>query len=709
MHNKSPQLRAVAAACAIVLSPHVATHAQESDDEDTIEELIVRAHPLSAETLAQPIATLSGAELERALAPSIGETLNELPGVHSSSFGQPVGRPVIRGLGGARVKTMEDRIDTMDVSVSSPDHATTIDPFTAQSVEVLKGPSTLLYGTGAIGGVVDVHTGRIPHEVPDDVSAKVEVRGADNADQRGAAARLDGGAGAIAFHADAFYRDADEYDIPGFAESAALRALEEEEHEEEEHEGEEEHDEHEGEEEAFGTLPNSQFETAGGAAGLSFVGDRGFLGLSVSTYDAEYGLPGHGHHHHEEEHEEGEEEAEEHDHEEEEGGAFLDLDQTRVDIEGGLEAPFAGFTHLNFRLGYNDYEHIEFEGNGEPGTVFANEAMEGRFELVHGEASDFEGAMGVQFSTREFSAIGEEAFVQPVDTDTFGAFYVGHRQFSNTGLEFGLRYEHVEHDPTEGPQRSFDLGAASVGLSYPLNDAWSVSGQLDYSSRAPVAEELYSDGPHLVTESYEIGDPNLSEETAANVSASLTYDQEAFYFMVNAYYTDFGDFIYESFTGEEIDELPVLQWQQADAEFYGAEADIGWRAMTWAEGMLEFNAGYDYVRGQLDAGENRNLPRIPPNRWRLGATMNWRNLTTALTYSRIDDQTDVADDELPTEGYDDLRIRLGYEFDLGGTRLELFLNGKNLTDDEQRYHTSFIKDVAPQPGRMVEAGVILRL
>ena len=676
MFNKPPQLRAVAAACAVALSPHVATHAQDSGD-DTIEELVVRAHPLSAETLAQPIATLSGAELERALAPSIGETLGDLPGVHSSSFGQPVGRPVIRGLGGARVKTMEDRIDTMDVSVSSPDHATTIDPFTAQSVEVLKGPSTLLYGTGAIGGVVDVHTGRIPHEVPEDLSAKIDLRAADNADQRGAAARLDGGAGVIAFHVDAFYRDADEYDIPGFAESAAFRELEEAEHdhEEEEHEGEE-HDEHEGEEEAFGRLPNSQFETAGGAAGLSFVGDRGFLGLSVSTYDGEYGLPGHSHEH---EHEEGEEEeAEEHDHEEgeEEGGAFLDLDQTRVDIEGGLDAPFAGFTKLNFRLGYNDYEHIEFEGNGEPGTTFANEAMEGRFELVHGEASDLEGAMGLQFSTREFSAIGEEAFVQPVDTDTFGAFYVGHRQFVNTGLEFGLRYEHVEHDPTEGPQRSFDLGAASVGLSYALTDAWSVSGQLDYSTRAPVAEELYSDGPHLVTESYEIGDPNLNEETASNVSASLAYDQESFYFMVNAYYTDFGDFIYESFTGEEIDELPVLQWQQADAEFYGAEADIGWRAMDWGEGSLELNAGYDYVRGQLDSGENRNLPRIPPSRWRLGAALNWRNLAAEVSWAQVDDQTDVAEEELPTEGYNDLRIHLGYAFDLGGTRLEVFLNGK---------------------------------
>lgn len=698
MFQKSSSIQAIAAACVVSLSPFVATHAQESDEE-TIEELIVRAHPLSAENLAQPVATLGGKELERALSPSIAETLRDVPGVHNASFGQAVGRPVIRGLGGARVKTMEDRIDSMDVSVSSPDHLTTIEPFTARSIEVLKGPSTLLYGTGAIGGVVDVHTGRIPHALPQNLSATFDLRATDNADQRSGAMRLDAGAGSIAFHVDAFYREAEDYDIPGFAESAALRELEEM-----EHEGEEEHhDEHEGEE-AFGSLENSQMEVQGGAAGLSFVGDRGFLGVAVSTYDAEYGLPGHSHDHHHEEEEEGEAE-----HEEEEGGAVLNLDQTRIDIEGALDAPFAGFSNLNVRLGYNDYEHTEVEGSGEAGTVFANKAMEGRFELVHEVGPDYEGATGLQFSTREFSAIGEEAFVDPVDTQTLGIFYVGHRRFDSTGLEFGVRYEQVEHDPTVGPSQSFDLGAASLGLSRPLTDEWTISGQLDYSHRAPVAEELYSDGPHLATSSYEIGDPDLSEERAANVSATLTYDAESLYFMLSAYHTDFGNFIYESATGAEIDELPVLQWQQGDATFHGVEADIGWRAMNWDDGMLELNVGYDYVKARLDSGANRNLPRIPPRRWRIGAELSWQDLSASVTWGRVEAQRDTAAEELPTEAYNDLRVHLGYALDLGNNRLELFLTGRNLTDDEQRYHTSFIKDLAPQSGRTIEAGVILRL
>ena len=683
-----------------------AVHA-ETEPDPVYEEIVVRAHPLSAEGMAQPVTVVAGDALERALAPSLGETLRDQPGVHSASFGQAVGQPVIRGLGGARVKTMEDRIDSMDVSVSSPDHATTIEPYTADAIEVLKGPSTLLYGSGAIGGVVDVHTGRVPHQVPEQVALNAELRGADNADQRTAAGRLDAGAGDFAFHVDGFYRDADDYEIPGYAESAALRALEEEhdEHEDElEHEGE--HGEHE--EEAYGELPGSDLEIRGGAFGVSYVGDAGFIGLAVSSYDADYGLPGHSHAHGHEE--EGHEEEEEHGEHEEEGSASLDLDQTRIDFEAGLEAPLQGIESMNLRIGYNDYEHTEAEGNGEMGTTFSNEATEGRFELVHERRWGIRGAAGLQFSTREFSAIGEEAFVPPVDTNTFGLFYVGRRDLGQTSIEAGVRYEHVEQDPSEGISRKFDHGSASVGLSHLLAERWTLSGQFDYSNRAPVAEELYSDGPHLVTDTYEIGDPALDEERAANVSASLGYEWDALRFTLSGYYTDFTDFIYQSATGEEVDELMVLEWQQADATFSGGEIDLSWQAIAWESGAVTLNAGMDVVRARLKSGDNKNLPRIPPQRWRLGAIVEWRSFIAELAWLTVDDQNDTAEGELPTEGYDDLRLHLAYNFRLGGNSdLQLFFNGRNLTDDEQRYHTSFIKDFAPQPGRTLEAGVRLRM
>ena len=667
-----------------------------------IEEIFVRAHPLSAEGLAQPISVLTGDVLRRVVSPSLAETLRDIPGVHSSNFGQAVGRPVIRGLGGPRVKVMEDRIDSLDVSVSSPDHMTMIEPFTAESIEVLKGPSTLLYGSGAIGGVVDVHTGRILHEVPDSPMGSLELRDSDNANQRTAAGRIDGGVGNFGFHADGFHRSADEYEIPGYAESAAFRAQEEAEggHDDEGHD-----DEH-GDDEAYGVLPNSQLEAQGGAIGGSYVGERGFFGMSVSSYNAEYGLPGHSHGHHEDEEEHGDEDHDEegHDEEAEEGGSILDLSQTRFDIEAGLENPFAGIRAVNFRLGYNDYEHVEFEGSGEEGTVFTTKAFESRLEFTHDDFFGFEGATGVQLSNREFSALGEEAFVQPVDTQTLGLFYVGQRSFGSLGLEAGVRYEHVEQDPTVGSTRDFNLGSASLGLIQPLSGGWILSGQLDYSTRAPVAEELFSDGPHLATQTFEIGDRGLNEETAANLSAMLRYNLSNLNFSLNAYITEFDDFIYEANTGLEMDELPVLQWTQAGATFSGFEADASWQTMNWQGGGLSLNAGFDVVTARLNSGTNRNIPRIPPQRLRLGAVMDWNGWLAEVSWRRVSDQNDTGLGEIRTEGFDDLRLHVNYTMDIGRSSVELFLSGRNLTDDEQRYHTTFIKDLAPQPGRTVEAG-----
>ncbi len=712
MSYPTPKWRGAFAPCLLAAAISQSVAAQSNDN---IEEITVRAHPLSAEGLAQPVTVLAGDDLSRVLAASIGETLEDISGVHSASFGQAVGRPVIRGLGGARVKVMEDRIDTLDVSVSSPDHLTTIEPFVAKSVEVLKGPSTLLYGSGAIGGVVDVHTGRIPHQVPDVLEGAAEIRGTDNADQRTAAGRLDGGAGNFAFHVDAFYRDADEYDIPGFAESARQRALEAEHDHDEDHGHDDDHDDHddEGEEEAFGTLPGSQLETRGGAFGLSYIGDTGFIGLSVSSYEAEYGLPGHSHaHHHEEEEHEGEDHDDDHDDDHEEHGEeempILDLEQTRIDLEGGVEQPFDGVRSLNVRIGYNDYEHIEVEGD-EGGTTFATEAWESRVELVHEPILGFDGAAGVQVSNREFSALGEEAFVQPVDTQTVGLFWVGQQSLGELGLEAGLRLENVEHDPSEGRSRSFSLGSASLGLIQPLSNHWTLSGQVDYSNRAPVAEELYSNGPHLATQTFEIGDADLNEETAANLSANLSYASETLSFSLSAYVTDFSDFIYEANTGLEEDELPVYQWTQGDARFRGFEADASWQALTWQGGALTLNAGFDTVDAQLDQGAVRDLPRISPQRWRVGASATWNALSASITYRQVADQNDVAFEELPTDGFDDLNVHLNYSLDLGGNQVSLFLNGRNLTDDEQRLHTSFIGQLAPQPGRTIEAGVRVSL
>ena len=719
---------------AVLLGPTVV--ASEGDasadsataDDPSIEILEVQAHPLSGEGLSQAAVALDGEDLEREVAANIGETVARQPGVHSAAFGEAVGRPVIHGMSGARIRIMEDRIDTMDASVSSADHATAIDPFIANRVEILKGPSTLLYGSGAIGGVVDVHTGRIPHESRERISGKVEVRGADNGGQRNATFRLDGGGESVAWHLDGFTRSADEYDIPGFAESARFHAAEEHEEEHDDHEGEghdedeEEHhdeDEHDDEEEAFGTLPGSQVDGQGGAFGISIVGDWGFAGVAVSTLRYDYGLPGgHGHHdeeehhdeddhdeegHHDEEEHEDEEHEDEHAHADEEGNVTLELEQTRVDFEAGIAEPFAGLSSLNVRFGRNDYEHVEIEPNGEVGTVFTNNAYETRIELADQDGMGLDGAVGVQFGNREFSAVGEEAFVPPVDTGSLGLFWVGERSFEGFDLETGVRLDRVSHDPTGSSDTDFTTFSASLGFVIPQGDAL-FGLHADYSSRAPIAEELYSDGPHLATQSFEIGDPGLDAETALNAAATVRWGNGRVEWTATAYAAAFRDHIYQFVTGEVEDGLLVAHYGQADATYRGLDLAAKAQLATFDGGGLSGRFLFDTVAAELDVTGDDRLPRLPASRLGVGLELDRGRLTASVDILRVSEQDEPAALELPTDAYDDVRAFVAFDI---SPNARLFFQGRNLTDEEQRQHTSYIKEFAPLPGRTLEAGLRL--
>lgn len=738
-----------------------ATAAGEADTdtskgtENAIEEVVVTAHPLSADGLAQPTDTLAGEELAWSMADSIGATLANKPGIHSASFGPAVGRPVIHGLDGVRVRIMEDHIDVMDVSATSGDHAATIDPFTADSIDILKGASTLLYGSGAIGGVIDVHTGRIPHKVPERLTGKLDLRAADNGNATRGALRLDGGAGGFAWHLDGALRDADDVEIPGFAESAQWRALEEEEAHEEhgDHHDEEDENGHAEDEagEARGLLMNSALEAKNGAFGFSFIGERGFVGLSVSRFETEYGLPGHAHghgdeHHDEEEHEheegEGHDEDEDHDehedhdededhdeHEdhdedeghdeedhqegegedahghEEEGSPYLDLKQTRIDVEAGLTDPLPGFRSFNLRFGVNDYEHLELEEVGEIGTRFTNEAWEARAELSHHALAGWRGTLGVQLSDQDYAAYGDEAYVPPVETAAFGLFWVGERHFDRWQLEAGLRFDRVKHDPTTGENRKFSGASASLGAVVPLGQGWRATVLADYAQRAPSAQELYSNGPHFATNSFDVGDPTFDKEAAFNLSATLGYKDERWSALATAYYTRFQDFIYQADSNELADGLPVRHYRQNDATFAGLEAEASLVAATWETGLLTFNAFFDSVSAEIETDNGDNPPRLPPDRLGLGADLRHGSFSAALNYARIFKQTETAAYELPTEGYDDLTARLAWSIETQGAAISLFVQGRNLTDAEQRRHTSYVKELVPEPGRTIEGGV----
>jgi len=673
------KLRISAIAVGLLLPINNQAHAQLNSDADkALEEIRVTAHPLAQNGTAQNITVLSGDKLAREVQFSLGETLSNEAGIQSASFGTAVGRPIIHGLAGARVKTTADRIDTLDVSVTSGDHAVGVEPFIADQITVLRGSSTLLYGSGAIGGVVDVSTSRIHSESVEGTSGRVQLRTADNANATNGAFTVDTSLGErVVLHVDGFISDADDYDIPGFAESDFQIAAEEaEEAEEGGAEGEEE-------EEVFGVLEGSRSERRGGAVGLSFVGDNGFAGISISSLDADYGLVG-GHH------------------------EMIDLEQTRFDLEAQLNNPFSGVESINIRFGYNDYEHNEFEGNGELGTLFSNEAWEGRIELRHESWAGFEGALGLQLGEREFSAIGEEAFVPPVDSDTLGVFWVGQRDLGWAELEAGVRWEEVDHKPTvDGlPDLSFNSFSTSLGLVGSINENLTLSGMIDLSSRAPTAEELYSNGPHLATNAFEIGDPNLNEEDVLAFTLSAGYGSERFEIDASIYVMQFDNYIYEIGADQEIDELRVFIWQQDDATFTGANVKGLVHLANIANGDLDLNFLADVVRGELDDSgvNNENLPRIPAARASLG--LSWRSNVwqASIDYLRVDNQRRAADFEFPTDSYEDLSLFIQRTFAIASNEVNVFLHGRNLTDDEQRHHGSIVKDFAPAPGRRWEIG-----
>ena len=671
----------------------------KEESKKPIEEIVIMGHPLSSGGLAQPIDILYGEKLDRKVTDTIGGTLSFKPGLHTTFFGPAVGRPVIHGLDGVRVKVMEDRIDSMDVSTGSSDHSVSINPLVASEIEVLKGANTLLYGPGAIGGVVNVRTGRIPTLVPDRaVMGKLDVRAIDNGGATQGAVRFDGGKGSFAWHVDGFFKDANDIMIPGFAQSARMRAIEET------YEGGEEG--HEGDEDEFvqGKLPSSYYQTHGGAVGFSFIDNNAnFIGVAISQMKKEYGLPGFAHSHEEEG--EPDEEGEHHDEEHEEGSPHIDLEQMRIDLKMGLSTSLSGWENFKLDIGLNSYEHAEIESSGEVGTKFENESWEIRMEAGHAPVAQWSGIVGVQSNHRDYVASGEEALTPPVGTTSHGLFWVGQKNFEKLQVETGVRFDSVTHKPKEKQDKQFTGGSASLGLIIPFKKSWRFSSSVDYASRAPVSEELFSDGPHFASRSFEVGNPNLNNEVALNFSTTLSYKSTGGSALVTAYLTDFTNFIYQMETGEERDGLPLRLFTQNKAFFAGFDVEASLPVFKWRGGELELKTFFDTVSGKVDVSGNKNLPRIPPNRVGVGFELTQGSFIATLDYIHAFEQKDITDYELATDAYDDLEAYLGWDLPISGLETSLFVVGRNLTNSEQRRHTSVIKDIAPERGRSLEGGL----
>lgn len=689
--------------------PLIALAAQaETNDPVLRAETVVVTTPgpsKSAGELISHVSDLSRDDLVADLSGTLGDTLDRQPGVSTTFFGPGASRPVLRGLGAERVLVLTNGLGVIDVSAASPDHQAAADGIDAENIEILRGPAALAYGGQAIGGVVNVLDGLIVDALPADegLSGDAFIAGQTVNDGLEASGRVRYVTGPLVFTLSASKRDFEDYDVPGFVESSALMASEEEEHD---HDEDEDHDEDH--EEARDTVENSFLKTDTLSGGVSWIGDAGFFGVAVRSTNSEYGLPGHDHEHEEEGHDEDEEE-----HEEE--MPYIEMEQLRVDVKGGVILGDGALRKIEGSLSWSDYEHTEFEAPGEAGTRYESDGIEGRIELDHA-LGGFEGAAGLQFVDKSIGAFGEESFIAPTDTQSAGIFVYEARDWEDGfGIEGGLRYEQVDYDNELFGSSDFDLFSGAIGVHQHWASGWFAGLQGSYTDRAPNESELFADGPHFATSQYEVGDTNLDIETALNLEGTLRWQGDGAHFGASIYVTHFRNFIYLT-PGEtlvdgglvsEVDGLDVWLFSQQDADFQGFEIYGGYDFNTPFLGAIwSVDGNLDYVEADLDNGEA--VPYLPPMTLNGTLEADWGVAHAALTTTLAAEQDDPGEGILPTDGYAVFGLRGGLdvsEFLPAAEGIELFADIRNITDEEVRYSTSVLKDALPAPGRNIRFGV----
>ena len=676
--SKTPLTLALAAVAAGVSSVHAA------DGPQALPALTVSASASNQtpEQMTQPAEVLQGDDWFALRETGLADSLESLPGVRAAGFGPGSSRPVIRGLDGARVRVLSDGADVLDASTISPDHAITADTALIERVEVLKGPSTLLYGGGAIGGVVNLIDRRVPTYVPErGVEGEIDLRANTVADERAGSAGLTVGGGAFAMRLEGGKSEADPYRIPG-------------------HPSRQE---------------GAYNDTDTGSVGFSWIGEQGYLGLAYSRQDREYGLLAHEHAdchthgpdwhcggHDDHDHDD-DDDHDDHDHDHEHGAAWIDMEQRRWDLRGEYLNPFDGVERVRLRVADTDYRHVEMEGN-EVGTRFTNRGTEGRLEVTHAPVAGWRGVVGTQLTRRDFAAEGEEAYVPATLTHNRALFLLESYEAGDWLYEVGLRQEWQSIEVKEGSDDADHRGTSlSFGATWQFQPDLALYGSLSRSQRLPTAEELYANGPHAATRTVEIGDPDLDRETSINAELGLRRSRGPVTFDVSVYRNEVDDFIYAADTGADPGAgYRVVEYRQADAVLQGVEGSVSWQA-TAATGLTLFG---DSVRGRLKDGGD--LPRIPADR--VGVRLDQRltgSLSAQLEASQVMRQDNIADYETETGDYTLLGAGLSWTGQVGESDLLLYLRGNNLLNEKARQHSSFIKDEVLLPGRNLTVGARL--
>jgi iron complex outermembrane receptor protein len=442
---------------------------------------------------------------------------------------------------------------------------------------------------------------------------------------------------------------------------------------------------------ASGRLPNSFTHETGVGAGASYIASWGYIGASVATLDDHYGIPT----------------AEK---------SFIDLHQTRYDIAGQIDNPLAGFEKLTFKLGHTDYTHTEKQENGTPNTIFSNKSTESRWELAHKPLAGWHGTFGMQTEDTRFSALAAESglpdTVPRTKSTSIAAFLVEERNFGPVLASAGLRLESVKRRPEAESgfaDRKFNLASYSAGALWSFLPGYGFGPTVSIAQRAPAAEELYSNGPHESTATFDIGDPALKKEISRNIELTLQKTSGLIRWKANLFQNHVSNYVFGRNAGTVDDsgapdpagEFTERFWSQADATIRGAEAELSYNLR--GEG-LSIRGFADTSRGRLD--NMGNLPLQPASRYGVDlgyAQGAWRS---GLTILRAQQQDRLATFENSvTPGYTKIDANLSYTQQVGSLQLTWFALAKNLLNQDIRLATSVLKDVAPQPGRSFILGV----
>ncbi|HYC68323.1 TonB-dependent receptor domain-containing protein [Brevundimonas sp.] len=663
-----------AAGCSAIAGAAAAQDRPQERDV-IVEDVIVTGAPFGVTDRASLLAVdvLDEEALAVAPAATLGDLVNGMPGVRSTSFAPGASRPVIRGLSGPRVQVLTNGLGMIDASSVSPDHQVAVDPGEARRIEIVRGPSTLVFGGSAIGGVVNIIDDRIPAERAEGVDGHVSAQASSVDHGSSFGARLKANAGPLTLTLDGFTRDSSDYDVPVFPESRALL---------------DEDGETAGEDRS---VHNTFVKLDQYGAGVSWIGSRGFIGVSVKHVETTYGVPGHAH-----EPDPLDPDADD--------GVSIGLEQTRYDVRGELDFAAGPFSAARLSVGAADYAHTEFEGDA-VGTRFFSEGAEGRFELIQRERNGWQGVIGAQLLERTFDAVGDEAYVPRTEIAEQGLYTVQRFDRGGLGFEGGLR---LDNRSLEGAaaKRDFSNVSASAGLFFRPAAPLFLGLSLARNERAPSEVELFAGGAHVATGAFEVGDVDLGAEVATSVEATVHFARGPVEFDLHAYAADYDGFIDLRPTGVDDPDsgLPVFEYVQTNGQFRGLEAEAEYRLWESGDRSLTITGAADRVRAKTDLGP---AARIPP--WSVTAGVDWasRRFDAGLEVRHVGEQDRTAAFERPTDSYTMVNLT-GALRPFRDRNITVFAEASNLTDAEAREHASFQKDIAPMPGRSLRAGVTWR-